>query len=215
VGSRNNCTKPRSSYPTHSTRSHPSDAKPTCLSWELCPSSARCARGKRTRSSQELPPSVAKRTCLELELRLSGTRCPSTRCTGPRCPGPRCSGAKLAHHHGNYPPQGQNLLPHLAIYPPTSQNILGLPANYALPGQAAAALPANTTFANPLAHAPPLNYYAQNATKVPDALSIHQMRPPDPSTDLCPLSLVRSNGPTPRALPGGGNYATPDPMPTG
>jgi len=118
-------------------------------------------------------------------------------------------------HHGNYPPPGQNVPPHPVIYPPAGQNIPGLPANYALPGQNAPALPADNALPNLLAHAPPLNYYAQNAANAPDAPAIYQMRTPDPSTEISTPSLVRSNAPTPRVLPRGGNYAAPDPMPTG
>jgi len=118
-------------------------------------------------------------------------------------------------HHGNYPPRGQNIPPHPGIYPPAGQNIPGLPANYALPGQNAPALPADNALPNPLAHAPPLNYYAQNATNAPDAPAIYQMRTPDPSTEISTPSLVTSNARTPRVLPRGGNYAAPDPMPTG
>jgi len=121
----------------------------------------------------------------------------------------------VPYHHGNYPPPGQNVPPHPAIYPPACQNIPGLPANYALLGQNAPALPADNALPNLLAHAPPLNYYAQNGANAPDAPAIYQMRTPDPSTEISTPSLVRSNAPTPRVLPGGGNYAAPDPMPTG
>jgi len=108
-------------------------------------------------------------------------------------------------HHGNYPPLGQNVPPHPAIYPPAGQNIPGLPANYALPCQNAPALPADNALPNPLADAPPLNYYAQNAANAPDAPAIYQMRTPDPSIEISTPSLVRSNAPTPRVLPRGGN----------
>jgi len=118
-------------------------------------------------------------------------------------------------HHGNYPPSGQNVPPDPAIYPPAGQNIPGLPANYALRGQNAPALPANNALPNLLAHAPPLHYYAQNAANGPDAPAIYQMRTPDPSTEISTPSLVRNNAPTPRVLPRGGNYAAPNPMPTG
>jgi len=118
-------------------------------------------------------------------------------------------------HHRIYPPPGQNLLPHPAIYPPAGQNIPGLPANYALLGQNAPALPADNALPNPLPHAPPLNYYAQNGANAPDAPAIYQMRTPDPSTEISTPSLVRSNAPTPRVLPRGGNYAAPNPMPAG
>jgi len=118
-------------------------------------------------------------------------------------------------HRGNYPPLGENIPPHPAIYPPAGHNIPGLTANYALPGQNAPALPADNALPNPLAHAPPLNYYAENAANAPDAPAIYQMRTPDPSTEISTPSLVRRNPPTPRVLPSGGNYAAPDPMPTG
>jgi len=118
-------------------------------------------------------------------------------------------------HHGNYPPQAQNVPAHPAIYPPAGQNIPGLPAYYALPGQKAPALPADNALPNPLAHAPPLNYYGQNAANAPDAPAIYQMSTPDPSTEISTPSLVRRNAPTPRVLRRGGNYAAPDPMPTG
>jgi len=121
----------------------------------------------------------------------------------------------VADHHVHYPSPGQNVPPHPAIYPPARQNIRGLPANYALPGQNAPALPADNALPNLLAHASPLNYYAQNAANAPDAPAIYQMRTPDPSTEISTPSRVRSNAVTPRVLPGGGNYAAPDPMPTG
>jgi len=121
----------------------------------------------------------------------------------------------ISDHQGNYPPPGQKVPPHPAIYPTAGQNIPGLPANYALPGQNAPALPPDNALPNPLAHAPPLNYYPQNAANAPDAPAIYQMRTPDPSTEISTPSLVRSNAPTPRVLPRGGNYAAPDPMPTG
>jgi len=118
-------------------------------------------------------------------------------------------------HQRNYPPPGQNIHPHPAIYPPASQNIPGLPENYALSGQNAPALPADKALANLLIHAPPLSYYAKNAPNAPDAPAIYEMRTSDPSTNQSTPSLVRSNALTPRVLPRGGNYAAPDPMPTG
>jgi len=122
---------------------------------------------------------------------------------------------KVPDHHGNYPPPGQNVSPQPAIYPPAGQNIPCLPANYDLPGQNPPALPADNALPNPLAHATPLNYYAQNAANAPDAPAIYQMRTPNPSTEISTPSLVRRNGPTPRVLPRGGNYAALDPMPPG
>jgi len=118
-------------------------------------------------------------------------------------------------HRVNYPPPRQNVPPHPPIYPPAGQNMPGLPANYALPGHNAAAIPADNALPNPLGHAAPLNYYAQNAANVADAPAIDQMRTPDPSTEISTPSLVRSNAPIPRVLARGGNYAAPDPMPTG
>ena len=105
--------------------------------------------------------------------------------------------------------------PHPAIYPPAGQIIPGLPANYALPGPNAPALPADNALPNPLTHAPPPNYYAQNTANGPDAPAIYQMRTPEQSTEISTPFLVRSNAPTTRVLPRGGNYAAPDPMPTG
>jgi len=135
--------------------------------------------------------------------------------SGARCRGQGVPAQNVANHHGNYPPQGQNLPRDPLIYPPAGQNIPGLPANYALLGQNAPALPAYKGLPNPLARAPPLNYNAQNAANAPDTPAIDQMRTPDPSTEISTASLVRSNAPTPRVLPRGGNYAAPDPMPTG
>jgi len=121
----------------------------------------------------------------------------------------------IPDHRGNYPPPRQNVPPHPAIYPPAGQNIPGLPANYPFPGPNAPALPGANALPNSLAHAPPLNYYGQNAANGPDAPAIYHMRTPDPSTEISTPSLVRSNAPTPRVLPRGGNYGAPDPMPTG
>jgi len=222
VGSPNDCTKPRASFPKRSTGLPPLGPKCTCSSWKLTPAGARCsgARCSGTRCSGAKCSGA----------RCSGTRCSGARCSGTRCSGERCSGARssgargsgarcpaqnVPDHHGNHPPPGQNVPSNPAICHDACQNILGLPANYALLGQNAPALPADNALPNPLAHAPPLNYYTQSAANAPDAPAIYQKRTPDPSTEISTPSLVRSNAPTPRVLPMGGNYLAPDPMPTG
>jgi len=124
-------------------------------------------------------------------------------------------GQNVPDDHGNYPPRGQSVPAHPAIYTPTGQNILGSPANSPLPGQNAPALPAVNPLPNPLAHGPLLNYYARDTANAPAPPAIHQMCTPDPSTETLTPSLVRSNAPTLRVLPRGGNFPGANPMPTG
>ena len=132
-----------------------------------------------------------------------------------RVPAQGVPGQKVPDHHRNYPPPGPKLHPHPGIYHPTWQSIPGLPANYAPPHQNPNALPTDNPLPNPLAHAPPLNYYPQKAAKAPHVPVIDQMRTLDPSTEILTPSLVRSDAQTPGVLPGGCNYPTPYPMPTG
>ena len=190
MGSRNGCTKPRSISPKCYTGLPPSGAKRTCSLWELPPAGPRFSGVRRT---------GAKRTCSSWELPPSGAR---------------CTGQSVPEYRGNYRPPGHNIHPHPTIYPPAGQSLPGIGANYPLLGQNGPALPAQNALPNSLEHAPPPNYYARNAANVPDAAAMYQMRTPDPSTGMSTPSVVRSSAPAAGVLPGGGNYAAPDPMPT-